>query len=610
MRKHRINTRLQGLKAAAVLGASDYACTNGKNPSQLSNKQYLEEFAKGPCTPALVLAGIAGTRLNIEIECEPLKASHPDLFAACGWSSCSGFTNNVFGSSPKPEYSIWIPEITAPFSLVRGTENSRKCFAGLFGMDWKKEGDNLKLKSIRGVSVKAMGASKGSSTLASSRCGFDAISNITPLSNLITPEKFKQYEALRVSLEAKGYRIGLTLQALPYDWRKSIYENDVSEKFEFMIEKMYSLTGKKVSIIAHSFGNINTLHNLKKMTSERKKTMIQRYFALAPPYLGAPNTWMMLIAGTDKYYFAGFGINFWEFKQTTAQYPGLFDLMPRPAWSMFKDTPWLKSIMNRVNSEKRIPPVHTLSDSEDIVKKILPSLSAECHSVNWATRPQSCFTGMDEYYTVGSVAGKTFTVDNFKDSFQQFSYNAAASFIYSMDKNRVEYDALSNPEVETVIIYGTLNPTAREYHFESDPSSIASQEKATFILPDKTVQGVGDSSVLVASSLIPGFKWAYEFENKQENSKPVVFAEVCGTYSKKSTAIPMSKNEYYGIGCSCTANGEKGCNHLGLVSDSEVVKFLTNSLIDNQTAVSKKLFDSFTDAQIDDFVKNCKLLNP
>lgn len=50
-----------------------YVCTNGIMPQQLSPSQYLTQFAKGPCNPAVVLPGIMGSKLVATIDCEALK---------------------------------------------------------------------------------------------------------------------------------------------------------------------------------------------------------------------------------------------------------------------------------------------------------------------------------------------------------------------------------------------------------------------------------------------------------------------------------------------------------------------------------------------------------
>ena len=68
-----------------TLKATQYVCTQGKNPSDLTRKEYIKEFAQGPCTPAVVIPGIGGSKLRVEIDCEKFKAAHPTDFKQCGW---------------------------------------------------------------------------------------------------------------------------------------------------------------------------------------------------------------------------------------------------------------------------------------------------------------------------------------------------------------------------------------------------------------------------------------------------------------------------------------------------------------------------------------------
>ena len=66
----------------------------------------------------------------------------------------------------------------------------------------------------------------------------------------------KPFDALDARLDYLGYRYGLTYQKLPYDWRKSIYNNELNttSNFKNNLKQIYELTEKKVNILAHSYG--------------------------------------------------------------------------------------------------------------------------------------------------------------------------------------------------------------------------------------------------------------------------------------------------------------------------------------------------------------------
>ena len=64
-------------------------CLDGKDGSAMTNKEYLKQFAKGPCSPTVVLPGLMSTKLAVEIDCELFKNENSAVFKACGWTDCS-----------------------------------------------------------------------------------------------------------------------------------------------------------------------------------------------------------------------------------------------------------------------------------------------------------------------------------------------------------------------------------------------------------------------------------------------------------------------------------------------------------------------------------------
>ena len=64
-------------------------CLGGQNNAYLSNKGYLKAFAKGPCSPTLILPGFLSTKLSVKIDCVELQSKNPRIFQQCGWNACS-----------------------------------------------------------------------------------------------------------------------------------------------------------------------------------------------------------------------------------------------------------------------------------------------------------------------------------------------------------------------------------------------------------------------------------------------------------------------------------------------------------------------------------------
>lgn len=63
-------------------------------------------------------------------------------------------------------------------------------------------------------------------------------------------------------LQVMGYDSGLTLQALPYDFRYGILASTTPTLLPQIINNLYYTTGKKVVVIAHSLGTLHTLMGL------------------------------------------------------------------------------------------------------------------------------------------------------------------------------------------------------------------------------------------------------------------------------------------------------------------------------------------------------------
>jgi esterase/lipase superfamily enzyme len=76
-------------------------------------------------------------------------------------------------------------------------------------------------------------------------------------------------------------------------------QNELSKKMPRIIKRLWQNTGKKVMIVAHSFGNLQTANVLWNMSQSDKDTMVARYIGLAPPYIGAPQAIKPAI-GFDK----------------------------------------------------------------------------------------------------------------------------------------------------------------------------------------------------------------------------------------------------------------------------------------------------------------------
>jgi Lecithin:cholesterol acyltransferase len=577
----------------------------------MDHKEYLREFIKGPCSPVVVTHGIMGGKLTIEIDCEELKEHSSAAFKTCGWDSCTK-TFFFIGIIPDKRYKIWIPEVLSPMTLANPlVDQYQKCFAALAGLNIERKSGQLQANPPRGVTIYPEGDSADQAR--QTECGWSAMTDLLPADSKLQPRKLKQFGVLGQALKDDGYIMGLTAQALPYDWRLSIKENQFQAKFVKMLELMNDITGKKVSIIAHSFGNINFLYNVWKMDETKKKNLIQRYFALGPPFLGAPQLIKMLIGGSTAYFMAGR-----NFKKAIGSYPGAFDLMPRNTFRINQKEPWMTSILNRAAKEdKSDKKVQALKPEDDIVSKIFPGADETCFKNDWKARSKKCLSGLYNFQTFGSVNGEEMRSDNLEEIFSKYSYNSQAGEMYRQSRSE-QFDKMPNPGVQTTIIYSNLIETAAEFHYISNPKLVSASQNTNYIDPNVIQQAIGDATVLTPSSIIPGIKWAYEFEKKQAGANPVVFVEVCSTQNRKAElyqgrdsagAPTVTKNEYQGIDCECKSKDCFGnIDHLGIVSEVHIVRYLLDSLQDRQTPRPKTRFESASAATVNTFVQSCGLL--
>jgi hypothetical protein len=203
-----------------LMAVSKNVCTNGEKPSSLSTTSYLQEFGKGPCAPTVFIPGIAASLLHVQIDCNKLKSSDPFTFGQCGWTSCSG------SKAPLAEYKVWIPRLTYPMSIIKPSDRSRNCWKGLIGLNISGSGSSTKLSGRNGVTVAPIGDTRQTSVKSKGQCGFTAIEELLPL--LVNISGFHYFKNFKNTFLSAGYKIGVTMQALPYDYRIDYRKNKLN----------------------------------------------------------------------------------------------------------------------------------------------------------------------------------------------------------------------------------------------------------------------------------------------------------------------------------------------------------------------------------------------
>lgn len=605
-------------KDALIGGDLKNICTAGKESANMSYKEYLQAFAEGPCSPTVILPGVGGSKLIAQIDCEKLKNGDPDLFKTCGWTECSSSKTQTSDSkSPFEEYKIWIAPLGSRMDIFNpiNSETRNSCFTGIFGVR-AIDNNGIFLKNAPGVKIYPLGDTEPSRKLGESSCAADAIRNLFPLAETVKLSQMEYFGPMLEVLENAGYRHGITLQALPYDWRKSYESNRLKDRFEKVIQKLFEVANKKVSIIAHSMGNYQVAANIWKMSQENRDKLIARYISIAPPFLGSARASMHpltseIALGADAK-FLKLGITAKMFMKTLGNAMSDYELMVKRFFNNHRNESWMKAALMRMKEERERKEI-----TKGTIMDLFPDWKSECIK-EVRRRLSNCFTGIYEMWDIGTVDGKEFNPTTAKQLFETYSYNEHASQIYDYVSAR-KFNSMDNLGVQTNIIYSNILKTISRVIIDKDPRS--QTLKGEFYEPDLVNYELGDGTVSTTSAIMPGIKWASEFDAKQRDAKPVKLIELCSQQSNDKQSIfdnitesgerVVQNNGYLGIKCKCIENSRKGtgskCEHTGMVSDFGVIEFVARSLVDGSKGKISQKYISMTEEQIKLQTDSCSI---
>jgi len=606
-----------------------YECLNGKDPSTMSPKEQLLEFIQGPCLPVVAVPGLLATRLTVTIDCETFQANNPEIFKACGWTTCTGW--KLWNSMPKEEYTLWISDFLGPVSIL--FHNTVQCWGNIIQLNYNETETDFgkKYSSPIGSTVKIYGQTD--SQKPKYNCGFGAVNNIlpTPYQTLYS----KGFEGIQKSLLNMGHQTGLTLYSTPYDWRKTTMANGVSHVIEQTVKQIYELTGKPTVLMAHSLGNFGALHFLNSLTAEEKEKYIANYVSITNPLAGAPKALKTFIGGDHDYVYKKFGINYYAQKMLIKGSSGAFDLMPKNTYSSFAEEDWLKEWKVRTDLENKND-VNTPEGRavwENAVKngdygyKWFPHPLLNC-SFGFEQRRDECGLYM---YNWSSIPIAVIQEDSFTASESQLrglfdkyvlSTNYSNQLFDDVKSNNI-YE-LRNPEVPTTIIYGSHLSTDMTYKWDYDPRNLTGNNQFGF--SNITFFSQGDQTVPTSSALLPALKWSWEFDNKAKantpNAKPVKTVEICSIYNnkgdiydKKSSDGPstVETNEYIGLQCDCFDDKNthpvlgQNCDHSDILNDSKFLDLIKNIVNANfrVTDTSNLIVNQLDDQELQALSNDC-----
>ena len=578
-----------------------YRCTNGRDPAQLSYRDYMKEFVVGPCAPVVLAPGIGGSVMQVEVECELLRFADFETFLACGWLDCKAGSKHA----PAREYRIWVPHLESPMTIVSPLDVNKKCWGGLVEMKYDNIAGQLVPVPKLGVRVRVAGATPGTSNVTASACGLNSIKDMVP--DIVNPEVTGYFAAFVKRLRLMGYKEGLSVLGLPYDFRKGHAEDDFRPMLEHSLAELHKLTGKRSVVVGHSMANNRMLNALWKMSQADKDKLIHNYFALAPSYLGAAKPIHYLLCGDSELHAKyNLGIDFKRFVQSIGTFMSTYQLAPSRVYHTERHSAWMKEVQNRIRYERG----ETDTPGEiDFV----PGRDQVCYP---SYDKRNCTSGLYELDHYGSLESTPIDNENYRELIDRFGINRDFSSVWRLWEEKFEF-GLPNPGVQINIVYTSVLDTEGGYHFKQNPREFTDQHK---FCPDDAVEKKfvgGDTTVPCTASVTPGYKWALEFKKGQKDSKPIKFIEMCSAVNTKQSVydgkdaqgvLRASKNEYIGLPCDCSQDKQRHCNHGSMLFLPQLLDLVSDALQTQQVAPLPAYVDDMTDEQLTQYVFNCKAL--
>ena len=481
-------------------------CTNNKSVN--SYVEYLAEFSKGPCSTFMLLTGFMSSNLRVVVDCPTFKAhkeEYPEIQEIL--KQCNFLCR---GRQKRYENTLWMSDKSQAYYFFMNDFNimwkRRQCFIKMYTVYRKKvqaggeHGANAdykyEIKDLPGFEVKLWGNTE--ETYTDSECGTKNVEKVFAGSAV-------GYSILLNLLKSMGYVSGITMQVVPYDFRKMVYENKTAEKIRLGLKIMNTFTGKKASMVGHSYGNNIVMNGLKNLTQTERDLLVDQYWALGGPflgtngatmYLGGQNNWMYLASSKQKLHFDWIakyfdGINPSLSKMLYPYINSMYEFIPMPeqldaAWKTYQQK---KGTLQ----DAKVPQV-LLDQLENQVQKRLY---------------QAVFT--KEY---GDMRDKRdFMYTDMDGIIQEFGFDPVVNDIYQqIPFERLRID--QNPGVEVnVVFFKEVATTIQISAYENIPEAF-NQNRFPLMAPR---MGKGDRVVELLSLILSPMNWLSEYLETKSN---------------------------------------------------------------------------------------------
>lgn len=556
----------------------------------------------GPCSPAVLVSGIGASDLQIMIDCSTLYENDPEVFKTCGWTGCG-----KDDTRPETEYQVWVSAPDSVMSILSPKEEKKNCFAAFFASNYDYTKQSPAYVPKPGVIFRTVGATPETRSQQASDCAMDGIINLIP--EIPNPEWTGNFKGIRDRLVHMGYESGLTMQAVPYDFRLNSGADQLGEAYAKIVKEMSEMVNKKVIILAHSMGNLRTAYFLWNASQEYKDKYVKNYIAVAPTWIGSAKVISYLTCGSETYTFPFHsGFDWPTFKKTVANFSSMWQMVPYGTYETQKDTAWMKKIMKRIDYEN--------GKSQDPVFKWLPTKEERCF-LDWPSNP-NCRSGLYVLDNYGSDKdGTPITNKNLKTMLNKLSWNPESNYFWEGRESR--FEDLPNFGVDLTVVFSQMLPTELGYDFKVDPvewvtdkNKFCTEKTGGF----KTIWKPGDTSVPSTSAVTPALKFAEDFDNKVANAKPVKILEICsGVHTLESPYDShneageglYTKNEYIGVPCDCKEGKDKHCDHVTMLWLKTFWDIASNTFISGVKTTLTPEYEQKDNAFYSAWQKQCRL---
>ncbi len=342
-----------------------------------------------------LVPGILGTKLVVSIDCETLRDFAGQRFLDCGWNSCFGI-----GFKPDSEYLLWISLTTLLIPITKPAQQ-RRCFGDLMEMQLHYSDKKLeRITNFPGINVTWYGNSQESAEY--SRCGLNAVMNLNGKESVLGLQSsqcaLNGYGDMSEQLEAMGYESGLTMQAIPYDYRVGINMGNTTSQIPTALCNLWALTGKKAVLVTHSLGSLHSLSALGFHMSEADRDQcVRHYLPIGPPWMGVTSAIRNALTGDPEYFtenkqndYFSTGINQYQQVKFIRTSGGSIDLFLRDTFTLDKDEEWMQEVRNRIEWDRTGVKPHGKA------LEWYPPPTADCYSSEYSYHPK-CAMGLHDF---------------------------------------------------------------------------------------------------------------------------------------------------------------------------------------------------------------------